>query len=248
MWEPPRGVVSGPQTLWSEARMFPLRSPQDADPARRRSRRTLSSRIIRFDDPCRQERRRVEQFIEAAYAKAYGGQIQAHFPTLMSVQDEAGVIYAAVGFRHAAEAPLYLEQYLDGPVEAVLGQAVGAVIARAQVVEIGSLASSGRGATVFLFAAMAHHLQTAGLRFAVATATDELRRIFYKAGLGALQLARADPERLADGGGSWGAYYQADPVVLAGSIDAATDPLDHFSETDPVGRAVRTRLHYEDRS
>jgi hypothetical protein len=37
-------------------------------------------------------------------------------------------------------------------------------------------------------------------------------------------------------------------AVLAGSIDAATAPLDHFSETAPVGRAVRTRLHYEDRS
>ena len=116
------------------------------------------------------------------------------------------------------------------------------------MVEIGSLASSGQGATVFLFAAMAHHLQSEGLRFAVATATDELRRIFHKAGLGALQLARADPRRLDDGGGSWGAYYQTDPVVLAGSIDAATAPLDHFSETAPVGRAVRTRLHYEDRS
>ena len=83
---------------------------------------------------------------------------------------------------------------------------------------------------------------------AVATATDELRRIFHKAGLGALQLARADPRRLDDGGGRWGAYYQTEPVVLAGSIDAATAPLDHFSETAPVGRAVRTRLHYEDRS
>ena len=228
--------------------MFPLRLPEDADPVRPRTRRTLSSRIIRFDDPCRGERRRVEQFIEAAYAQAYGGQIQAHFPTLMSVQDEAGVIYAAVGFRHAAEAPLYLEHYLDGSVETVLSQAIGAVIDRAQVVEIGSLASSGQGATVFLFAAMAHHLQSEGLRFAVATATDELRRIFHKAGLGALQLARADPRRLDDGGGSWGAYYQTDPVVLAGSIDAATAPLDHFSETAPVGRAVRTRLHYEDRS
>lgn len=228
--------------------MFPHRLPQEVDAPSDRPRRTLSSRIIRFDDPCKDDRRRVERFVENAYAEAYGGQIQAHYPTLMSVQDEAGVLYAVVGFRHAAEAPLYLEQYLDGPIETVLGQAIGARIDRAHVVEIGGLASSGQGATVFLFAAMAHHLQKEGLRFAVATATDELRRIFHKAGLGPLQLARADPRRLDDGGGSWGAYYQTDPVVLAGSIEAATAPLDHFSGTAPVGRAVRTRLHYEDRA
>ena len=42
--------------------MFPLRLPEDADPVRPRARRTLSSRIIRFDDPCRGERRRVELY------------------------------------------------------------------------------------------------------------------------------------------------------------------------------------------
>lgn len=212
-----------------------------------RARRILSSSVIRFDDPRTTERRRVERFIEDTYAEAYGSRIQAHYPTLMSVQDEDGVIYAVVGFRHASDERLFLEQYLDAPVETVLGQAIGAPVQRGHIVEIGGLASSGQGATVFLFAAMARHLQGEGLRFAVATATEELRRIFNRAGLGALQLARADPHRLEGGGGAWGAYYQTDPVVLAGCIAAATGPLDHFSEAAPVGRAVRTRLHYEDR-
>ncbi|WP_368886588.1 thermostable hemolysin, partial [Escherichia coli] len=70
-------------------------------------------------------------------------------------------------------------------MEAVLGQSLGAAVERSQVVEIGGLASSGQGATVFLFAAMARHLQREGLTFAVAVATSELRRIFHKAGLGA---------------------------------------------------------------
>ncbi|WP_420477652.1 thermostable hemolysin [Brevundimonas sp. FT23028] len=228
--------------------MFPARlTLPDPAPPSSRERRTLSSSIIRFDDPRQAERRRVERFIEDAYADAYGSRIPGHYPTLMSVQDEAGVIYAVVGFRPAAEERLFLEQYLTAPVEDVLGRAIGATVARAQIVEIGGLASSGQGATVFLFAAMAHHLQREGLGFAVATATGELRRIFSRAGLGALELAKADPGRLDDGGGAWGAYYQTDPVVLAGCISAATAPLDQFSRTASVGRAVRTRLHYEDR-
>ena len=226
--------------------MFPTYLPQTLDPRAERPRRRLSSRIIRFDDPCRDERRRVERFIEEAYAQAYCGQIQDHYPTLMSVQDEAGRLYAAVGFRRAGELPLFLEQYLEDPVEVVLARAIGTAVTRDHVAEIGNLASSGQGATILLFAALAHHLQQEGLRFAVATATNELRRIFQKAGLGALQIARADPRRLKDGGGSWGAYYQTDPVVLAGSIGAATTPLDDFYRSAPIGRAVRTRLHYGD--
>lgn len=224
--------------------MFPAAKPTDASPAEGRGRKTLSSSIIRFDDPRQAERRRVERFIEDTYAEAFGGRITGHYPTLMSVQDDEGVIYAAVGFRLAGQEPLFLEQYLDGPVDLALTRVLGTGVERQHVVEIGNLASSGRGATVFLFAAMARHLRQGGLRFAVATATDELRRIFQKAGLGALTLAKADPHRLTDGGSSWGDYYSADPVVLAGSIEAACGPLDHFAESAPVGQAVRTRLHY----
>lgn len=227
--------------------MSPAALPVEPPPADTRPRRTLSSQIIRFDDPRRSERRRVERFIENAFAEAYGGRIASHYPTLMSVQDEAGVIHAVVGFRHAGDEPLFLEQYLDQPVETALAEAVGAGLERRHIVEIGGLASNGQGATVFLFAAMARYLQREGLRFAVATATGELRRIFHRAGLGALKLAEADPARLADGGGAWGSYYRTNPVVLAGSIEAAAAPLDHFADLAPVGRAVRTRLHYEDR-
>ena len=102
--------------------MFPVRlNLSDVVPPSRRERRTLFPKIIRFDDPSQAERRRVERFIEAAYADAYGSRIPAHYPTLMSVQDESGAIYAAVGFRPAAEERLFLEQYLTAPVEKVLG-------------------------------------------------------------------------------------------------------------------------------
>ena len=186
----------------------------------------------------------MEAFIEAAYLEAYNGRIIRHYPTLMSVQDDDGVIYAVVGFRLAADEPLFVEQYLDAPVEIALSDAIGARIGREAVVEIGNLASNGRGATIFLFAAMARHLQSLNAAFAVATATEELRGVFRKAGLGALTLARADPDRLLDHGRSWGAYYETHPVVLAGSIQAAAAPLTRFAETTPTARAVRTRLHF----
>tara|TARA_R110002124_G_scaffold4125_1_gene25467 strand:+ start:5704 stop:6396 length:693 start_codon:yes stop_codon:yes gene_type:complete len=218
-------------------------APAAASPEAR-ARRALTSRIIRFDDPCQGERRRVETFIEDSYARAYGSHIGRHYPTLMSVQDVDGTIYAVVGFRLARDEPLFLEQYLDDPVETVVTDAIGTIVTRPEIVEIGNLASNGRGATIFLFAAMVRHLLSSGAHFAVATATEELRGMFQKAGLGALRLAAADPGRLIDHGLSWGDYYRTRPIVLAGSISAAATPLIRFAETTPTARAVRTRLHF----
>lgn len=222
----------------------PLPSPAISQPRPARRRPSLSSKVIHFDDPCRVERRRVEAFIEDAYARAYGSRIGAHYPTLMSVQDESGKIYAVVGFRLAGAEPLFLEQYLDVGIETALSDAQTTPVARSEIVEIGNLASNGRGATIFLFADLSKHLRRLGATFAVATATAELRGIFQRAGLQAFSLTAADPARLADHGADWGDYYRADPVVLAGSIASAFEPLDRMVGATPLGHAVSTRLHF----
>lgn len=204
---------------------------------------TLSPKVIHISDPHCQERRRVEAFVEEVYAKAYGGKIISHYPTLMSVQDADGRIFAVVGFRLAAEENLFLEQYLDHPVETEICRRTGSITPRSQVVEIGNLASDGRGATVVLFLALAEHLRAQRLDYAVATATSELRGIFGRAGFATVELAQADRGRLPDAGAAWGSYYQQAPVVLAGSISAACPPLKTFA-SGAAKPALRSRLHY----
>ena len=56
--------------------------------------------------------------------------------------------------------------------------------------------------------------------------------------------AAFDPARLPDAGQSWGAYYEADPVVVAGSITETLSPLSRFAAGEPTPRGARTRLHY----
>jgi len=209
----------------------------------------LSCKTIHFDDPQRDERRRVETFVEETYARVYGGCVGRHYPTLMSVQDRSGRIFAVVGFRLASESALFLEQYLSEPVEtAIARRFCERNPARATIAEIGNLASNGRGATLFLFRAMASHLHNLGVEYAAATATQELRGIFAKLGLDTMDLGRADASRLPDGGMAWGSYYQTDPVVLAGSIGRSWAPLTRSAiETTPEP-ALCSRLHYAGRS
>jgi hypothetical protein len=65
---------------------------------------------------------------------------------------------------------------------------------------------------------LARHLHRLGYVWVAFTATRALRNSFYRLGLRPLSLTPADPARLADGGASWGTYYDQDPVVMAGKI------------------------------
>ena len=137
------------------------------------------------------ERPEVETFIANIYADAYDAAMRVQYGSLMSVRDDAGRIVAALGFRSAGHGPLFLEQYLPAPIEVILG------VPRHQIVEIGNLASSGGGASSFLFAALSAYLHHNGFKQAVVT----------------------DPSCLTENEIDWGRYYDTCPHVLSGSVE-----------------------------
>ena len=214
----------------------------DADRVRRFT--TLEPRVISIHHRLQPERTRVEAYLEARYAEAFQGHIARHYPTLMSLQDRGGVIHGAVGFRFAARAPLFLEHYLDRPVEAAVSESQGVTVPRHAIAEIGNLASQSAGASLFLFLALANHLHHQGCTHAAATATRRLRRGFARVGFATQRLAQASASRIADGGADWGTYYQNDPEVLAGPIAPALPVLAHMLMTEPLETPeVWPRLH-----
>ena len=125
---------------------------------------------------------------------------------------------AAAGYAAASVQALFLEQYLDGPIELTLAAALGRPVARAGIVEEGNLAAVSAGMARALIPLLARHLHRLGYRWVAFTATRALRNTFHRLGLRPLRLTRADPARLPDGGASWGTYYDHDPVVMAGKI------------------------------
>jgi|SRR5690606_18179057 hypothetical protein len=163
------------------------------------------------------ERAALERFIASRFAQAHGARL-AHFcERLLGVTDPAGRLRAAAGYTPAAAHRLFVEQYLDAPVEAVLAPAAGCDIARHEIVEVGNLAARvGMGRV--LIPAIGAHLHAEGYRWVVFTATRELRNAFRRLHLEPLCLGPALPMRLADGGAAWGTYYEHDPGVMAGRI------------------------------
>jgi hypothetical protein len=71
--------------------------------------------------------------------------------------------------------------------------------------------------------ALAAQLDRLGYEWVVFTATRELISIFNRLGLPLLALAPADPARLGEAAGSWGRYYDTQPVVVAGRIRMALE-------------------------
>lgn len=124
---------------------------------------------------------------------------------------------AGLGYRRASDGAVFLESYLDRPVEIELGKAFGRRIARSEVVEIGNFAADNAFVMLELWGAAANDLAGSS-EIAVATLTAPLRRIFNRIGLPFVSLCPARAERLGPGGSEWGRYYQQDPQVCAGVI------------------------------
>lgn len=180
---------------------------------------SLSPSVIDITGLFAPERRRVEDFIKTVYKDSYGADIGVHYPLLMSVRNENGEILAAVGIRFAQREALFLEQYVGQPLENILR------CPRAEIAEIGNLASAGQGASIFLFAALASYLHYKNIRYAAVTGTDFLHRYFEKLGLDPLEICEADIGALQSDGQSWGSYYDAGPRVLAGSVETGVKKL-----------------------
>jgi hypothetical protein len=170
-------------------------------------------RLHRRDDA---ERAETERFIAGVYRQHFGARL-SHFMPVLAAHVVDGRPCAAAGYRSAAE-PLFLERYLPQPVEQMLSTALGQPVAREQVVEIGQFASQCAGEGRRLMRSLARHLVDTGFRWAVITATAELRRLLRHQRLAATPLAPAQRRCVGDEAPLWGSYYRHAPKVLAGDL------------------------------
>lgn len=162
------------------------------------------------------DRREIEQFIHDVFAKTYGANVQHFMPQLVSLRDENGELVAAFGLRKAAESPLFLEQYLDAPIETVLSNRFNKTISRNQITEIGNLAVSNPRNAGVLIAHVIQHSLDIGVEWCVATAHHSLQNGLVKGGRDVYALQAADPMRLDPAErASWGSYYDNAPQVVA---------------------------------
>ena len=163
-------------------------------------------------------RAELERFIAERFRATYGAQVSHFCAHLLGSRDEAGVLRAAAGYTPAGSGALYLENYLDRPVEAALAALTGEQVPRAGIVEVGNLVASGGGCGRQFLPLLGRHLIRREYRWVVFTATREVRALLERLSYPAYVLAPALPDRLPDRGTAWGSYYAHDPSVMAGRL------------------------------
>jgi hypothetical protein len=167
------------------------------------------------------DRPELEAFVGAAFKRGHDATVTSFMPTLLSFRDRAGDLRGVVGLRGAAPQPLYLEQYLEQPVEAAIASATGQPVRREQIVEVGNLAGANCRAAMRMVALLPGYLLSRDYRWIVFTATSTVRGILDGFGAPLVELARADGARVAGSPDRWGRYYEKDPRVLAGYLPAS---------------------------
>jgi hypothetical protein len=171
------------------------------------------------------ERHRVTQYIADQFTAIHQANIHDFMPLLLSMRCQ-GQFKAVSGIRPAAGQELFLEQYLDQPVEAVLGERRNAPVARRQVAEVGNLVATQSGASQLLFLLLTALLHRCDFEWVVFTGTPVVIRGLERLGFRLEKLCDADPSKLTGSKPSdWGRYYQQRPQVVAGNVPAGIKVL-----------------------
>ncbi len=182
--------------------------------------------MFRVIQPGDREWERATGFIRETYARAYGARIDSFMPKIMYVTDAQGQYRAVMGFRLAGQEALFLEQYLDDPIEDVISRYLGRPVKRSEIVEVGNLAEAEPGGARMALIGGTAYLWSLGCRWLVFTGVSRMRNSFRRLGLDIWELMAADermlpPEEVA----KWGTYYDGNPVVCFGDIKQGHDNL-----------------------
>lgn len=180
-------------------------------------------------------RAQAESFIARRFLDVHGARISEFMPELLTLSGDDGCILAAVGIRGAADEALFLEHYLDIPVESAIARKTDSAVPRPpreSIVEIGNLASIDRRASRRLFQVLAGLLDARRFDWAVFTGCTSLHRMFKTLGIETVELGRALQACLPAVQQTWGGYYEDDPRVVAGRVSGGREAFGDSYDID----------------
>jgi hypothetical protein len=162
------------------------------------------------------DRQELEDFVRTIFKRAHNAQISHFMPKLLSVRDTHGSLLAVCGLRHAHEGKLFLETYLDAPIEQLLSRYNQTEISREVVLEVGNLAVADPINVRSLLASISLYLHSTHSEWAVFTGISVLRNSLTKLNMSLQWLGEASIDRIPETErAAWGTYYNERPHVLA---------------------------------
>jgi hypothetical protein len=136
-------------------------------------------------------------------------------------------VASCAGLSYATEHKMFAEQYLEDPIEDIIGDLEGRLVERDEILEIGSIVSLFPKSGLALVKAFPMVVLCLGKRYVLSTATKQLQAVFHMAGLQFEVLTLADPEKLGVDKDKWGSYYDNMPETGYFSLESCAAALTH---------------------
>jgi hypothetical protein len=160
----------------------------------------------------------LQNYIRALFLREFNANVPHFLPFLVGLYNQQNQLCGACGLNPAGLHHLYLEHYLDVPVEQAMLQQHGMTTSRAGFIEIGNFACAESGMARILFAALCDKLYQQQFQYVVLTGTHKIRNVFARMHITPHILAEALPERVGIDAADWGAYYDNHPLVMVGEL------------------------------
>lgn len=162
------------------------------------------------------QRKDAEAFIHRIFQEVHGANVKYFMPQMICLRDSRDQLLAVAGMRSAKEDVLFLERYLNSPVEELIADLTKISVKRHQIVEIGNLAVERPSFTRLLMAALSAHLYSTDTEWIVFSALPVVRNAVAKTNHEMFVLADATLEKIApEDRADWGSYYDHHPQVIA---------------------------------
>lgn len=156
----------------------------------------------------------LEAFVAQEFLQHFGANVKTFMPWLLglSMSDE---LVGVAGLRPAGDGPVFIEQYLDRPIEQEVALHAGCPVRRNRILEIGNLAGHYPGVTRSLFPLLTELIYMRGYEWGVCNTTPAVQNALRKLGIAFIPMLQAMPERLGAARFAWGSYYQHETTVIA---------------------------------
>ena len=179
---------------------------------------TAIAQSFRLVEHAAGDRSEIEHFISQRFADCFGSKVEAFMPRLFSLRNQDGAICGAFGLRSASRR-LFLEQYLDLPIEKELAACAAGTFSRQSIIEVGHFSGTFPGSVRAMIKLLTERLHHEGFEWVTFTGTASLRNAFSRLGLAPIDIQAADASRLpVEERAAWGSYYQHQPRVLVGNV------------------------------
>lgn len=181
----------------------------------------LNLMLLHKDSP---GRKKVEEFSKNIYRRFYGADLITFPKEFLAITHPSKGITSCLGINYGKDSTLFLEQYLDAPIEEEVTSMTGREVKREDIVEIGTLAVRSKISCRMIIAALVGHLVKKEKKYLVFTGVKTLRNTLTRLGIPFTTLTTARADRVKDNS-KWGSYYEAAPEVVLIDINAGTNAL-----------------------